>query len=74
MKTMTRTSPTATASGKARIHHNPKINGELTTALAEDAQDDMNEQENHELSFRSFLKMLVDHFTNGKLTCYTFYY
>jgi len=32
------------------------------------------EPENHEQSFREFLRLLADHFTNGKLTAYTFYY
>jgi hypothetical protein len=74
MKTITRTSKTTAASPAADILHTPKITGELKTGTAQDTQDDNSEQENHELAFRSFLKMLVDHFTNGKLTAYTFYY
>jgi hypothetical protein len=27
-----------------------------------------------ESRFKTFMKMMVDHFTNGKLTAYTFYY
>jgi hypothetical protein len=74
MRTITRTSKTTTARPAADIRHTPKITRDLKNATAEDAQDDNNEQENHELAFRSFLKMLVDCFTNGKLTAYTFYY
>jgi hypothetical protein len=74
MKTITRTYQTASTSETDYIHHTPETTSEPKTETMEEAQEDIHEPEKHKLSFRSFLKMLVDHFTNDSLTAYTFYY
>jgi hypothetical protein len=74
MKTITRTYQMSTTCHNDEVQLIPKITTEPNAVTTEEESGEVNEQGNHKSSLRKILKMLVDHFTNGKLTAYTFYY
>jgi hypothetical protein len=64
--------PTETIMAK-KIHlqnHSASISADNPSGVCDEEQ----ETRRTASRFRSFMKMLMDHFTNGKMTAYTFYY